>query len=369
MRCEHLAGFSIANRLVRTHTQLDYEPGDHVGIFPANDARIVDGIMAKLTGIAEGVDEVLQLQVLKETHTTNGVAKSWEPHERMPCGTVRTILKRFMDLTTPPSRQLLTVLAGCCESPADVAGLQRLANETSAYEDWKHFRMPHLLEVLDEFPSCRPAAALLLVNLMPLQPRFYSISSSLRRTPDEIHLTVAVVKYQTEDNEGPMHYGVCSNYLERLQAGNKVFMFLRSANNFHLPADSTKPVMMIGPGTGIAPFRSFWQHWRQQLDDDANARLPRASLFFGCRTRALDLYAVEKEEMHKAGILDNVYLALSRDDSIPKVGGWSCHCTIFNRRTFVNIYAELQPKITHFRILVLNRISVRTCIEHFCPVL
>lgn len=303
-------------------TQVDYEPGDHVGIFPANDARIVDGILAKLTGVSDGVDEVLQLQVLKETHSTNGITKSWEPHERIPSSTLRTVLTRFMDVTTPPSRHLLTVLAGCCESPDDEAGLQRLANETSAYEDWKHFRLPHLLEVLEEFPSCRPAAALLLVNLVPLQPRFYSISSSLRRTPDEIHLTVAVVKYQTEDNQGPMHYGVCSNYLERLQAGDEVYMFLRSANSFHLPADPSKPVMLIGPGTGIAPFRSFWQHWQQQRENDAAARLPKVLLFFGCRTRALDLYAREKEEMRQCGILDKVYLALSRDESMPKVGLW-----------------------------------------------
>lgn len=156
------------------------------------------------------------------------------------------MLTRFVDITTPPSRQLLTFLAGFCENKEDEKKLNLLANvselflicnqinlknnnnqETSAYEDWKHYRLPHLLEVLDEFPSCRPPASLLLLQLMPLQARFYSISSSLQMCPNQVHLTVAVVKYRTEDGEGPWHFGVCSNYLERLVAGDEVFFFMR----------------------------------------------------------------------------------------------------------------------------------------------
>lgn len=102
-----------------------------------------------------------------------------------------------------------------------------ITQETSAYEDWRHWRLPHLLEVLEEFPSCKPPASLLLAHLMPLQPRFYSISSSPRQCPDEIHLTVAVVTYKAEDGNGPLHFGVCSHYLEGLQADNDVFLFMR----------------------------------------------------------------------------------------------------------------------------------------------
>lgn len=108
--------------------------------------------------------------------------------------------------------------------------------ESSAYEDWRHWRLPHLLEVLEEFPSCKPPASLLIANLVPMQPRFYSISSCPNKCRNQIHLTVAVVKYRVrqggdgegaEDAEGVEHYGVCSNYLEGLEENENVYLFVR----------------------------------------------------------------------------------------------------------------------------------------------
>lgn len=81
--------------------------------------------------------------------------------------------------------------------------------------------------MLEEFPSCKPPASLLIAHLVPLQPRFYSISSSPLASKDEIHLTVAIVKYKAEDGEGAEHYGVCSNYLEGLDANESVYLFVR----------------------------------------------------------------------------------------------------------------------------------------------
>jgi len=192
-------------------------------------------------------------------------------------------------------------------------------NDSSAYEDWRHWRLPHLLDVLEEFPSCRPPAPLLLAQLTPLQPRFYSISSSPRRVSDEIHLTVAIVKYRSEDGQGDERYGVCSNYLSGLRAEDELFMFVRSALGFHLPTDRSRPIILIGPGTGIAPFRSFWQEFQVLRDLDPVAALPKMWLFFGCRNRDVDLYAEEKEQLEKDQILDRVFLALSREQEIPKV--------------------------------------------------
>lgn len=127
------------------YLQVEYEPGDHVGIFPENSQRIVDGILEKLSGL-ENYDEIHQLQILKETHTTNGIfityniyvvylyvnmvlgiSKSWEPHDRLPSSSVRNILTRFVDITTPPSRQLLTLFAGFCENKDDEERLNMLA--------------------------------------------------------------------------------------------------------------------------------------------------------------------------------------------------------------------------------------------------
>lgn len=130
---------------------VSYQPGDHVGIFPANRKEIVDGILNKLSGV-ENPDEILQLQLLKENHTTNGLCtkiknyshfiqmikkklffnagltKSWEPHEKLPACSLRTLLTRFLDITTPPTRQLLTLLATFCEDKDDEERLNMLAN-------------------------------------------------------------------------------------------------------------------------------------------------------------------------------------------------------------------------------------------------
>lgn len=206
--------------------KVDYEPGDHVGIIPVNRQEIVDGILSKLSGI-DNPDDIIQLEVLKEYHTSNGTSKTWESHERIPACSLRTLLSRFLDLTTPPSRKLLTVLASFCEDKHDMERLNILANESSAYEDWRHWRLPHLLEVLEEFPSCKPPASLFVASLMSLQPRFYSISSSPRMFRNEIHLTVGVLKFKTEDGEGAEHYGVCSNYLEGLTANDTIYLFIR----------------------------------------------------------------------------------------------------------------------------------------------
>lgn len=88
--------------------------------------------------------------------------------------------------------------------------------------------------------------------------------------------------------------------------------FFCSASSFHIPKDPTKPILLIGPGTGIAPFRAFWQHWEiMKLENEQP--IPKVLLFFGCRTKALDLYYEEKEEMRRKGVLDKVFLALSRE--------------------------------------------------------
>lgn len=168
-----------------------------MGIFPKNREELVNGILQRVTGVSNP-DEFLQLQVLNEKHTPNGVYKSWENHERLPYCSLRTLLTRFLDVTIAPTRQLLTFLASWCEDDNEKQRLNTLATESSAYEDWRHFKLPHLLEVFEEFPSCKPPASLLVTQLMPLQPRFYSISSSQKKHIDEIHLTVAVVMYQNE---------------------------------------------------------------------------------------------------------------------------------------------------------------------------
>ncbi|KAK4875678.1 hypothetical protein RN001_012100 [Aquatica leii] len=306
---------SRATILLEIESNLTYNPGDHVGVYPVNRSELVDKIIERLTGV-DDPNKTIELQTLKETHTSNGIVKTWIPHERLPDCSLKEFLLRFLDITTPPSPNLLQHFASIATEEADQTRLNLLASDPAAYEDWRHWRYPNLLEVLEEFPSVKPYAPLLIAQLPILQPRFYSISSSPAVYNTQIHITVAVVVYRTEDGEGPVHYGVCSKYLQDLQNGSEMYIFVRSAPNFYLPKDLLTPVVLIGPGTGIAPFRGFWQHRLSQVENNKN--VGKMWLFFGCRQKDLDLYRDEKEEMMSVGVLDRVFLALSREKLVPK---------------------------------------------------
>lgn len=141
-------------------------------------------------------DESLRLQILHEVETeSSGVITTWQNHKKIPTTSVRQLLSRLLNITTPPSKQFLSFLAAYCSNEEEKIQMESLSTDNDSYESWKARKLPHLLAVLNEFPSCRPPTAVLLSKLTPLQPRFYSISSSQRKHPGEVHLTVGVVKY------------------------------------------------------------------------------------------------------------------------------------------------------------------------------
>ncbi|KAG7170858.1 Nitric oxide synthase, salivary gland-like, partial [Homarus americanus] len=219
--------------------ELKYSPGDHVAILPANCQDLVDYVLGRLDQCPDP-DQPIQILLQKEIHSINGVTQTWEPHERLPTATVRELVTRYLDITTPPTPNFL--------------------HDPHEYEDWKQLRYPHMKEVLEEFPSVVVDAGLMLTQLPLMGPRFYSISSSPDAHPEEIHVTVAVVQYNTQSGLGPLHFGVCSNFLKEVSPGDTVQLFVRRASSFHMPQDPSLPVILVGPGTGVAPFRGFWHH-------------------------------------------------------------------------------------------------------------
>ncbi|KAL0272500.1 UNVERIFIED_CONTAM: hypothetical protein PYX00_005440 [Menopon gallinae] len=322
--------------------ELQYEPGDHVGVFPCNRPEIVEGVLQHL-GTAEP-DKAIELQILKEMSTPNAVTEVWEAHERLPRCSLRTMFTRFLDITTPPSPNLLQYFASTAEDASDKDRLLALATDSGYYDDWCYNKHPHLLEVFQEFPSIKPNIALLVAQLSPLQPRFYSISSSPKAHPGEVHLTVAVVTYRTNHGKGPLHYGVCSNYLNDVNVNDSLYIFIRSAPQFHLPNDAEKPLILVGPGTGIAPFRGFWHHRNEEMKD-GEANFGSTWLFFGCRNRYLDLYKDEKADMVKKGVMEKTFLALSREPNISKT-----YVQDIIRSKKEDIYRKLAIEKGHFYV-------------------
>lgn len=160
-----------------------------------------------------------------------------------------------------------------------------------------------------EMKGASPVEARALVErLLPLAPRLYSISSSLRRHPDEVHLTVGVVRYRLRGRD---RVGVASTFLaERARAGQRVPVFIQKSHGFRLPADPSASIVMIGPGTGIAPFRAFLE------ERAATGARGRNWLFFGEQRRDQSfLYREELETYLQSGLLTRLDLAFSRDQA------------------------------------------------------
>ncbi|CAH1801568.1 unnamed protein product, partial [Owenia fusiformis] len=201
----------------------------------------------------------------------------------------------------------------------DKLALEKLATDSASYENWKSWNLPNLVEVLKEFPSVKVNPTLLLAQLPLLQQRFYSISSSTLAHPDEVHITVIVVEYRAQGGKGPIHKGVCSAWFENLKEGDIIPCFVRAAPNFHLPENTSLPIVMVGPGTGIAPFRSFWQQRKVEvemghLNKQGTFGFGEIDLYFGCRNSKMDdIYRHETMPLLDDGFLSHVYTALSRE--------------------------------------------------------
>ncbi|XP_039225780.1 nitric oxide synthase, endothelial [Crotalus tigris] len=305
--------------LVRLQTgdqaELRYQPGDHVSIFPANRAPLVEALM-RLVQDPPPAEEPVAVETLEAG--TEGVKRMWVPSPRLPPCTLRQALTYFLDITTAPSPQMLQLLAGLAEDRTEREKLQRLSQDSLLYEEWKWFRCPTVIELLEEFPSVALPTSLLLTQLPLLQARQYSVSSAPDTHPGELHLTVAVLNYRSQDGKGPMHYGVCSTWLSQLSPGEMVPAFVRSTPNFQLPEDPTAPCILVGPGTGIAPFRGFWQQRQHRMKTEGLAP-GDMTLVFGCRSSRHDhIYSEEIREAQETGALRRVLTGFSRDPDYPK---------------------------------------------------
>jgi sulfite reductase (NADPH) flavoprotein alpha-component len=255
---------------------LDYVVGDSFGIYPANDPALVDAIIAALEAPA---DFPIGGRTLREV-LTDGVSLSPAPD----------MLFQFMSyLTGGDRKKKAKALADGQDPDGDAATLDVLA-------------------ALHKFSGIRPDPEAFIEALDPLQPRVYSISSSLKLNPGRVSLTVDAVRYKIGERT---RLGVASTYLGgRIQAGDKIRVYVQKAQHFALPADPNKPIIMIGPGTGLAPFRAFLQE-RQAT----NAAGPNW-LYFGHQRSDYDFfYKDELVAMRSSGLLSRLTLAWSRDGS------------------------------------------------------
>jgi NADPH-ferrihemoprotein reductase len=225
--------------------------------------------------------------------------------------TVRGALSRYADLLTAPSKAALSGLAVFATDQTEAERLADLASieGREAYNDYIIAGKRSLLEVLHDFPSAKPSLGAFFGSIVPrLQPRFYSISSSATQHPRSVHITVAVVRDIMPS--GRIHNGVASSWLARMKPGAQVPVFIRRSS-FKLPKDPSTPVIMVGPGTGIAPFRGFIQERAALLSKGTNLGL--GVLYFGCRREDQDyIYREELEGYLNSGAISELDVAFSR---------------------------------------------------------
>uniref|UniRef100_A0A671MBQ3 NADPH--hemoprotein reductase n=1 Tax=Sinocyclocheilus anshuiensis TaxID=1608454 RepID=A0A671MBQ3_9TELE len=292
-----------------TGSKIRYESGDHVAVYPINDSVIVNRI-GDLLGV--DLDTVISLNNLDE--------ESNKKHP-FPCpSTYRTALTHYLDITNPPRTNVLYELAQYATEPKDQENMRKMASSSpegkALYQSWVLDSCRNILAILEDFPSLRPPIDHLCELLPRLQARYYSIASSSKVHANSIHICAVVVEYETKT--GRVNKGVATNWLKNKMPtdnGHKatVPMYIRKSQ-FRLPFKSTNPVIMVGPGTGIAPFMGFVQErgWLKEQGKDVGDTV----LYYGCRYKKEDfLYQEELEEFEKTGVLTALNVAFSRDQA------------------------------------------------------
>ncbi|MDB6151033.1 MAG: cysJ 2 [Chthoniobacter sp.] len=258
---------------------LTYEAGDALGILPTNCPALVDDLLHALNRDGE-----------EAVPTPNG--------EEAP---LRTALLRDYEITKIPAQ----ILKAIAERSSDRTLADLLLPE--AKDALKHYLWGReLIDLLTDFASVTFTPAEFVSHLRKLQPRLYSISSSLKAFPDQVHLTVASVRYESF---GRNRKGVCSTFLAE-RAHGPVPVFVQTSHGFRLPENGETPIIMVGPGTGVAPFRAFLHERRAAGAEGRNW------LFFGEQRAATDFfYRDELELMMADGHLTKLSTAFSRDQA------------------------------------------------------
>ncbi|KSU63161.1 NADPH--cytochrome reductase [[Bacillus] enclensis] len=298
------SGRSTRHIEVALPSGLSYKEGDHLGVLPKNSVKNVNRVLKRF-GL-KGNDQVVL--------SASGRSAAHLPLDRPV--SLSDILSHCVELQEAATRAQIRELAAYTVCPPHKKELEALLEE-GVYQEQVLKKRISMLDFIEKYEACELPFERFMELLPALKPRYYSISSSPSVDAGQLSITVGVVRDDAWSGMGE-YEGVASNYLARLEKGEDIACFIRTPqSNFELPADPETPIIMVGPGTGVAPFRGFLQ--ARRILKEQGMPVGEAHLYFGCRHCDQDfIYRDELERDEQNGIV-TLHTAFSRMEGQPKV--------------------------------------------------
>ncbi len=290
---EHLSTRSTRHIELELPPGVTYAAGDHLGVIPHNSETLVERVAARF-----GFERDAFIRLRK-----TGNRKTFLPVDETI--SIYRLLTDYTELQEVATRTQINMLVEYTECPPEKIKLAAWTSDdersAARYREDVFDRRKSLVDLLEEFPACALPFEVYLEMLSPLRPRYYSISSSPLAGERVCSITVAVVEGEARSGRGTFA-GVCTNYLRRQVEDSVIYAFVKDTKSvFRLPGNPSTPIIMVGPGTGIAPFRGFLQE-RAALKAQGQA-VGSSILFFGCRHPQQDfIYEDELRRFEEEGV-------------------------------------------------------------------
>ncbi|PIK48504.1 putative methionine synthase reductase isoform X2 [Apostichopus japonicus] len=339
-----------------------FQPGDSFGVICPNNTDEVNRLISRLE-VSSKADTPFTLKLEAGTRKRKASVPEFVP---VPA-TLRLALTQCYDIRTPPKKAFVRMLSEHTSKEGEKRRLQELCSKEGAADYNKFIRKDHLSlsDILEAFPSCLPPVQRILENLTRLLPRPYSVANSPLGSCNMIRFVFNVLKFPSTERKKAQE-GLCSGWLNKIttsfqedisnnsglsdvnvkklkiEGKPKVYTsFFRTSTKFHLPEDVSKPVIMIGPGTGVAPFMGFMEHRHYMKEKrPAEQTFGKMWLFYGCRHKERDfLYRDRINSFFQEGILSKLTIAFSRDED--DVSGPKCRYVQDLMRTHKKELADL----------------------------
>uniref|UniRef100_UPI0037E90246 methionine synthase reductase n=1 Tax=Semicossyphus pulcher TaxID=241346 RepID=UPI0037E90246 len=338
---------------ISAYPTMTYQPGDSFDVFCPNRAAEVEDLLHRL-GLHDQRNHRVHISLRKDTKKKGAQVPPFIPQDI----SLLYLLTRCLEIRSVPKKAFVRALVEHTGDSAQRRRLQELCSKQGAADYNLHVRDPSLsvLELLAAFPSCSPPLSLLIEHLPKLQPRPYSAASSFLRHPGKLHFVFNTVEFPACSVRPAGRQGLCTGWLFDLISPVLVFpekdesfcspdlpkihVNLRPNCSFRPPSDPSVPFIMVGPGTGVAPFIGFLQQREKEKREKPEATFGETWLFFGCRHRDRDfLFREELEGFVSSGTLSHLKVCFSRDDREEEEGRprYVQHNLLINRRHVTDI--------------------------------